>query len=73
MPLLRLGFINILYVHHRNLRSRSGMHLCMQDDQNDQKTMALPSADNTRLTRFILSKKNLVANGLVWQLMVTPL
>jgi hypothetical protein len=41
---------------HRNLRSRSGMHLCMQDDQNGQKTMVLPSADKTRLTRFILSK-----------------
>jgi hypothetical protein len=58
---------------HIKLRSRSGMHLCMPDDQNGQKTMVLPSADKTRLTRFILSKKSLVANGLVWQLMVTPL
>jgi hypothetical protein len=49
--------------------------ICMQDDQNGQKTMALPSADKTKLTGFILSKKKifLVANGLVWQLMVTPL
>jgi hypothetical protein len=46
----------------------------MQDDQNGQKMMVLPSADKTRLTRFILSKKIfLVANSLVWQLMVTPL
>jgi hypothetical protein len=29
----------------------------MQDDQNGQKTMVLPSADKTRLTRVILSKK----------------
>jgi hypothetical protein len=29
----------------------------MQDDQNGQKTIVLPSADKTRLTRFILSKK----------------
>jgi hypothetical protein len=28
----------------------------MQDDQNGQKTMVLPSADKTRLTHFILSK-----------------
>jgi hypothetical protein len=42
---------------HRNTRTRSGMHLCMLDDQNGQKTMVLPSADKTRLTHFILSKK----------------
>jgi hypothetical protein len=46
----------------------------MQDDQKGQKTMVLPSAEKTSLTRFVLSKKIfLVANGLVWQLMVTPL
>jgi hypothetical protein len=45
----------------------------MQDNQNDQKTMVLPSAEKTRLTHFILSKNILVANGLVWQLMATPL
>jgi hypothetical protein len=39
------------------------MHLCMQEDQNGQKTMVLPSADKTRLTRFILSKKSLEADG----------
>jgi hypothetical protein len=44
-------------VCHKNLRSGSGMHLCMQDDQNGQKTMVLPSAEKTRLTHFILSKK----------------
>jgi hypothetical protein len=32
------------------------MHLCKQNDQNGQKTIVLPSADKTRLTRFILSK-----------------
>jgi hypothetical protein len=42
---------------NRNLRTRSGMHLCMQDDQNGQKMMVLPSADKTRLTHFTLSKK----------------
>jgi hypothetical protein len=45
----------------------------MQDNQNGQKTTVLPSADKTRLTHFTLSKNILVANGLVWQLMVTPL
>jgi hypothetical protein len=59
-----------IVIEHRNLRTRSGMHLCMQDNQNGQKR----SADKTRLTHFILLKKILlVANGLVWQLMVTPL
>jgi hypothetical protein len=37
------------------------MHLCMQDDQNGQKMMVLPSAEKTRLTCFILLKKKLVA------------
>jgi hypothetical protein len=46
----------------------------MQDNQNGQKTMVLPSADKTRLTRFILSNKKFLAdNSQVWQLMVTPL
>jgi hypothetical protein len=46
----------------------------MQDDQNGQKTMVLLSADKAWITRFIPSKKIfLVAHGLVWQLMVTPL
>jgi hypothetical protein len=50
---------------HKNLRSRSGMHLCMHYDQNGQETMVLPSADKTRLTHFILLKTIfLVANGL---------
>jgi hypothetical protein len=44
----------------------------MQDDQKGQKTMVLPSAEKTSLTHFVLSKK-IAANGLVWQLMVTPL
>ncbi len=30
------------------------MHLCMQDDQNGQKTLVLTSAEETRLTCFIL-------------------
>jgi hypothetical protein len=37
------------------------------------KMMLLPSADKARLTRFILSKNILVANDLVWQLMVKTL
>jgi hypothetical protein len=46
----------------------------MQDDQNGQKAMVLTSAEKTRLTRFTYTiKKILVANGLVWQLMVTAL
>jgi hypothetical protein len=32
------------------------MHLCVQDDQNGQKMMVLPSAEKARLTHFILSK-----------------
>jgi hypothetical protein len=59
---------------HRNLRSRSGMHLCNQDDQNGQKAMVLTSAEETRLTCFILSQNIFsVVNNLVWQLMLTPL
>jgi hypothetical protein len=38
------------------------MHLCTQDDQNGEKTMVLPSADKTRLTRFILSGKNIFSS-----------
>ncbi len=46
------------------------MHLCMQDDQNGQKTMVLTSAEETRLTCFILlqniffwsNQPNLTAN-----------
>jgi hypothetical protein len=30
------------------------MHLCMQDDQNGRKTRVLTSAEETRLTCFIL-------------------
>ncbi len=37
--------------------SRRRMHLCMQDDQNVQKTMVLTSAEETRLTCFILLQK----------------
>jgi hypothetical protein len=37
------------------------------------KTMVLPSADKTRLAHFLLSKNILVANDLVWKLMVIPL
>jgi hypothetical protein len=37
----------------------------MQDDQNGKKAMVLPSADKTRLTRFITSSFVLVANNLV--------
>jgi hypothetical protein len=40
---------------HRNLRTRSGMHLRTQGDHNGQ--MVSPSAEKTRITRFILSKK----------------
>ncbi len=36
------------------VNSRRRMHLCMQDDQNGQKTMVLTSAEETRLTCFIL-------------------
>jgi hypothetical protein len=36
----------------RNLRTRRGIHLRMQDDQNGQKIMVFPSAEKTRLTRF---------------------
>jgi hypothetical protein len=50
------------------------MHLCNQDDQNGQKTMLLTSAEETRLTCFILSQNIFsVVNNLVWQLMLTPL
>jgi hypothetical protein len=31
-----------------------GMHLCMQDDQNGQKTIVLTSAEETRLTCFMV-------------------
>jgi hypothetical protein len=41
---------------HRNQRTTSGMHSCMQDDQNGPKMMVLASADKTRRTHFILSK-----------------
>ncbi len=40
--------------NHRNRSSRRRMHLCMQDDQNGQKMMVLTSAEETRLTCFIL-------------------
>ena len=36
------------------VNSRRRMHLCMQDDQNGQKMMVLTSAEETRLTCFIL-------------------
>jgi hypothetical protein len=36
------------------VNSRRRMHLCMQDDQNGQKMMVLASAEETRLTCFIL-------------------
>ena len=36
------------------VNSRRRMHLCMQDNQNGQKTMVLTSAEETRLTCFIL-------------------
>jgi hypothetical protein len=32
------------------------MHLCMQDDENGQKMMVLPSAEKTRLTHFFTIK-----------------
>jgi hypothetical protein len=46
--------IEILGLH------RSGMHLCMQDNQKGQKTMVLPSAENTSLTHFVLPGKNIL-------------
>jgi len=39
---------------HRNRSSRRRMYLCMQDNQNGQKMMVLTSAEETRLTCFIL-------------------
>jgi hypothetical protein len=36
------------------VNSRRRMNLCMQDDQNGQKMMVLTSAEETRLTCFIL-------------------
>jgi hypothetical protein len=65
---------NRMHAHHRSLRTKSGMHLCVQDDQNGQRMLVLPSADKTtRLTCFILSIKIvLVANNLVRQPMVKP-
>jgi hypothetical protein len=36
------------------VNSKRRMHLCMQDDQNGQKMMVLTSAEETRLTCFIL-------------------
>jgi len=36
------------------VNSRRRMHLCMQDNQNGQKTMVLTSAEETRLKCFIL-------------------
>jgi hypothetical protein len=48
--------LTFLRYGHRNPRTRSRTHLLMQDDQNGQNTMALPSADKTRLTHFIPSK-----------------
>ncbi len=44
----------LVTVKHRNRSSRRRMHLCMQDDQNGQKMMVLTSAEESRLTCFIL-------------------
>jgi hypothetical protein len=56
--IMRIGghatFASVSSLDHRNLRSRSGMHLCMQDDQNGQKTIMLTSSEENRLTCFIL-------------------
>jgi hypothetical protein len=55
---------------HRNLRTRSGMHLCLQDDRNGQKMMV--SADKTRLNRFIILYV-LYYWKKYWQVMAKPL
>jgi hypothetical protein len=46
------------------------MHLCMQDDQIDQKLMGLAPADMAKLLQFIgkYNKMFLVVNDLVHQL-----
>jgi hypothetical protein len=49
---IAIGYVG--YFDHRNRSSRRRMHLCMQDDQNGQKMMVLTSAEETRLTCFIL-------------------
>jgi hypothetical protein len=46
-------FVSFCWMH-RNRSSRRRMHLCMQDDQNGQKMIVLTSAEETRLTCFIL-------------------
>jgi hypothetical protein len=46
----------------------------MQDDQNGRKIIGVPSAAMARLTPLIITKEIFLAvNGLVCQLMVTPL
>jgi hypothetical protein len=42
-------FLTYIHISYRNLRTRRRMHLCMQDDQNGQKTMVLTSAEETDL------------------------
>jgi hypothetical protein len=45
---------------------RRRMHLCLQDDQNGQKIIVLPSVAMARLIPFIITKKYFVSvNGLV--------
>jgi hypothetical protein len=39
-----------------DIYERSGMYICVQDERNCQK-MVLPSADKTRLTRFIYTRE----------------
>jgi hypothetical protein len=46
------------------------MHLCMQGNQNGPKMMVLPSAEETRLTCFIISKKYFNRKQSCRQLMV---
>jgi hypothetical protein len=48
---------NTTATKNRNLRTRNGMLLCMQDYQIGQIMIVLPSAEKTRLTHFILLKK----------------
>jgi hypothetical protein len=66
-PVGGAGFrFGLLLVHTIDLKTRRRMHLCMQDDQNGQKTRVLTSAEETRLTCFILLQNIFsVVNNLV--------
>jgi hypothetical protein len=46
-------YIRATYVDHRNLRTGSRVHLCMQDDKISRKIMVLDPADMARLTPLI--------------------